>query len=90
MNLKKFLAFLCTAVAALSGCSSPPEPPQPSGERIAINHLPEQPVPQPALAHSVLVDDAATLHPQIIEPQPQPQQVPAVDPTEFDRLNYRK
>ncbi len=92
MSLAKF-TFIALAAALLAGCASPPEPPQPSGERIAIN---PPPVKQPLLRPGV-VDDLPGDTPVLAAAMPAATvsqdavSATATDPNEFvHRINFRK
>lgn len=79
-------ALSCLALL-LAGCSSPPEPPQPMGEKVAVNPPVKQPIVQPVQEQQpVLVNDLEPLKPVLVT-SPRP-----VDIHEFDDLRpkYRK
>ena len=70
-------AALCCFALQLAGCSSPPEPPQPMGEKVAIN---------PSVKQPVITKPAQEQQPVLVT-SPRP-----VDVHEFDDLRpkYRK
>lgn len=60
--MKQCLVFLAAGTFFLCACSSPPEPPQPVGSRVAINPITKIQKTAPLQrTHAVLVDD---LNPQ--------------------------
>lgn len=87
LNSKILSAVMVSVVSLqLAACSSPPEPPQPMGEKIAIN---PQVSPKPTVKpqeNPVLVNDLEPVKPALVTSTRQ------VDVHEFDEINpkYRK
>lgn len=83
----KALVF-ALSLTGLAACASPPEPPQPSGERVPVNQPQQvqQPVAQPVKAPA---DDLQLINRQESE---EPVLLTSPRPAEDDlpRLNYRK
>ena len=85
----KALVF-ALSLTGLAACASPPEPPQPSGERVPVNQ-PQQQVQQPAEPSVPAPADDLQLivRQESKEPVLLTSPRPAAD-TDLPRLNYRK